>query len=104
MPPLKCSVTLPLCPDRTVDAIVHALGDPAVTAALHDHKLFGNDPRPVDGAVFRIATASDFVDVGPDCESGCTGMPQALATLVGLLRALDTLELAAEPCKGVFGG
>jgi hypothetical protein len=104
MPPLTCTVTLPMCPDRTVDAISRALGDAAVQAALHDHKLYGNDPRPVDGQVFRIATANDFIDVGPSCESGCTGMPAALATLVGLLRQLDERELAAEPCHGVFGG
>jgi hypothetical protein len=104
MPPLTCTASLPMCPDRTVDAISAALGDAAVQAALHDHKLYGNDPRPVDGQVFRIAMGNDFIDVGPSCEAGCAGMPAALATLVGLLRKLDERELAAEPCHAVFGG
>lgn len=103
MPPLKCTVTLPLCPDRTLDAIVKPLADPAIVAALRDHKLFGNDPRPVDGSVLRIAVANDFIDIGPSCETGCSGMPEALVTLVGLLLSLDERELAAEPCHGVFG-
>jgi hypothetical protein len=102
-PSSTCHVDLPGCPDRTMAGIIDAFGDPAVQAALSAHALFGNDPRPVDGQVFRIGVGSDYVDIGPSCAKGCAGMPDALRVLATLLENLDATELAVEPCKWVFG-
>ena len=102
---LMCTATVPGCPARTIQEIDNAIRDPAVQTALQNHTLYGNDPRPVDGQVFRIGVGNDFIDVGPNCDTTppCTGMPAALATLVADLHSLDSAELAEEPCRSVFG-
>jgi len=82
------------------------MGTPAFNAALTGHTLYGSDPRPVDGQVFRISIGNDFIDVGPNCEdnpTSCPNMPEPVRRLVTLLRDLDSAMLAVEPCKSVFG-
>ncbi len=104
-PSLTCTAQIPGCPSRIIDGIERAIGDPELRMALQAHTLYGNDPRPMDGQVFRFGVGNDFIDVGPSCAgpSGCAGMPAAVRAVVGLLHALDDAELAAEPCKSVFG-
>jgi hypothetical protein len=103
---LSCNATISMCPGSPLAQIVEAMSTTAFQKALAAHTLYGGDPRPVDGQVFRIGIGNDFIDVGPNCEadpSSCPNMPEPIARLVELLRDLDTAMLAAEPCKGVFG-
>jgi hypothetical protein len=105
-PSLICNVTISMCPGSPLAQIIEIMGTPEFNAALTGHTLYGSDPRPVDGQVFRIGIGNDFIDVGPNCESdpaNCPSMPEPIGRLVTLLRNLDTAMLAAEPCKSVFG-
>jgi hypothetical protein len=107
MPSKMCTADVPACPARTIENIDRLIGDPVVTMSLQSHALYGGDPRPADGQVFRFGVGNDFVDVGPPCgagASGCAAIPAAVGQLVELLQGLDRDELASEPCKSVFGG
>jgi hypothetical protein len=100
--PLSCTSEIAGCPSRAVDAVERELRGAEFQAALQNHALFGGDPRPVDGQVFRISIGSDFVDVGPPC-TGCPEIPPAIQALVDLLQGIDEVELAKEACSSVFG-
>jgi hypothetical protein len=105
-PSLVCTATISACPGSPLAQIIDAMGTAAFNAALTGHTLYGNDPRPVDGQVFRISIGNDFIDVGPNCENdptSCPNMPEPVRRLVTLLRDLDAAALAVEPCKSVFG-
>lgn len=105
-PSLICNATISMCPGSPLAQIIEIMGTAAFTTALTNHTLYGSDPRPVDGQVFRIGIGNDFIDVGPNCESdptSCPTMPEPVARLVKLLRDLDATMLAQEPCKTVFG-
>lgn len=104
-PTVLCTADLPTCPDRTLSDIISLLDDPVVKTALRDHSLFGTDPRPVDGTVFRFGAGNDFVDVGGPCSASpaCVAIPSPVAAFVSSLRDLDCAELAKDPCKSTFG-
>ncbi len=101
-----CMAQVAGCPAGTITDIDDLMGDPDVTRSLQAHLLYGGDPRPVDGQVFRFGVGNDYVDVGSPCgvgAAGCVDAPASVAQLVELLREIDRVELAAEPCKSVFG-
>jgi len=103
--PVTCTATLVGCPSVVISNINRLISDPEVQAAIRNHALFGADPRPIDGAVFRIAVGNDFVDVGPPSGPGLPASadpPRVLQELVDLLHGVDDTELAAEPCKSTF--
>jgi hypothetical protein len=105
-PSLICNATISACPGSPLAQIIDVMGTTAFNAALTGHTLYGNDPRPMDGQVFRISIGNDFIDVGPNCESdptSCPNMPEPIRRLVTLLRDLDAATLAVEPCKSLFG-
>lgn len=59
------------------------------------------------GQVFRIDVGTDFIEIGEPCSAGAPGCqvaPAVVSELMTLLKGLDDVELAAEPCKSVFGG
>jgi len=103
-PTLLCTADLPTCPDRTLSDIISLLRDPVVQTALGNHSLFGTDPRPVDGTVFRFGVGNDYVDVGGPCNGSpsCVAIPPQIAEFAALLQSLDSAELATEPCKSTF--
>jgi hypothetical protein len=104
-PSLICNDHISACPGSSLDGIITAMSAPAFQTAMQNHTLYGNDPRPVDGQVFRIGIGNDFIDIGPNCESdptACPTMPEPVANMAKLLRDLDATELAKDPCKSVF--
>ncbi len=66
--------------------------------------LYGTDPRAFDGSVFRVELGGKVIEVGYDCggTAGCKPAPPGVKSLVALLKALDTAQLALSPCKEAF--
>lgn len=105
-PSLTCSTEVPPC-DGIVAAIDAALAAPEVDAALANHTVFGIDPRPVDGAVFRVTVGAGYFDVGSACgsgASGCLATPDAVQRLADLLQKLDDEMRVTDACRAAFGG
>jgi hypothetical protein len=109
MPPLQCMTTIPACGTAnalTVGDVMGAIADPDVQAALANPPppsgVYGVDSRPEDGAVFSFQRSDGrgFL-VGMPCGGapGCTEIPPGLATLEGLLTALDSQQLAQPACS-----
>ncbi len=82
-----------------------ALNHADVTAALAAAPvLYGKDPRPYDGQVFRITIGTKVIDVGDECGGapGCKAIPAGVKALETMLRAVDGAQLAKAPCAGAF--
>jgi hypothetical protein len=106
-PTLMCSQDLGTC-TSTVSAreINVALEQADVRAALAAAPiLFGRDPRPVDGVVFRVTVGAAVVEIGEACNgaAGCREIPQTVAALGIRLRALTSQEIARGSCRNTFG-
>ncbi len=108
-PVVSCTQELATCDAGTIgaDAVVAALADPDVRAAIAAAPVvYGTDPRPVDGTVFRIEVGSAVIDVGEECPGGpacgTRTIPAGVRALADLLSRLDTQELARGQCKDVF--
>lgn len=92
----------------------NSIGIGDVTAALRNADvqqairsapvLYGGDPRPVDGTVFRVVIAGAVVDVGSPCAggAGCKPIPPGIAALAKMLSLLDMQELGKPPCSTTF--
>jgi hypothetical protein len=82
-----------------------ALNHADVTAALAAAPVvYGKDPRPYDGQVFRITIGEKVIDVGDECGDtvGCKAIPAGVKALATMLKAVDTAQLAKAPCAGTF--
>lgn len=109
-PDLSCAPALPACGDPArvdVADIMRDIADPDVQAALAmaTPPVFGIDPRPYDGTIFRFARADGrgfYAGEACDQDGGgqfCHGsVPAGVARLVADLRALDQQQLATEEC------
>jgi hypothetical protein len=103
---LSCAPALPACNGSSIDVadIVRDLADADVRTAfgMASPPTYGNDPRPVDGAIFQILRADGHGFLaGADCEAGsfCHGpVPPGVARLVSDLQALDQQQLADPTC------
>jgi hypothetical protein len=85
----------------TVDDVDVALAHPHVAQAMADAAvLYGSDPRPFDGTVFRIEVGSAIIDVGSDCSGGsvCAAIPSGVAALRSTLQALADQQRALPDC------
>ncbi len=107
-PSLVCTQELEDCgaADLDVGELEAVLANHDVLAALNESPvLYGNDTRPVDGAVLQIRVGDKLIEVGADCPdggAGCVPIPAGVNALATLLRDLDTQELARGNCAGVF--
>jgi hypothetical protein len=114
-PDQSCAPALPLCGGAAMDAgdVMAALADRDVQDVFERSKgaatipIYGVDPRPVDGQVFRIARSSGggFLVGGP-CPpnvptSSCMPIPGGVSRLVSVLTALDEQQLADPACAAL---
>jgi hypothetical protein len=84
----------------TGTAVANALAHPDVTTAVAAAPvLYGCDTRPVDGQVLQIDLGTARIEVGRD---GCGQIPEGVAALAALLRALEAEQLEREQCASVF--
>lgn len=101
-----CAPPPPPCNTPSIVDVADVMGyltGPGLAPSFADPvpPLYGVDPRPVDGSVFRL-TRDDgrgFV-VGSPCHgaTSCAEIPGPVAGLVEKLRSLDRQQLAQESC------
>ena len=106
-PTLSCEETLPKCAFGLASGqlITVALDRPDVKAALQAAPiLYGVDPRPYDGQVFRIQVGTSVIEVGDACgaTAACTPIPAGVQQLVNTLKIIDNQELSMTPCATMF--
>lgn len=108
-PTLSCTSTIRHCDGDVVDAsdtisieeVVNALAAPDAQGAFASAPvLYGVDPRPYDGVVFRMTIGGRAIEVGEPCggRSGCTDAPAGVKALAALLQDLDTRKTASDAC------
>jgi hypothetical protein len=88
----------------SVDDVNAVLASPDMKAAIAAAPiLYGGDPRPVDGTVFRIRIGDATIDVGTNCSgaSGCIAIPAGVTAARDTLQALTTQQRALGDCKRV---
>jgi hypothetical protein len=109
IPSASCSPPMPTCGALDVitayDIEVHDLARADVQAALAapEPLIYGQDTRPVDGALFEFKRADGrgFL-VGSPCQAaGCRAIPPGLAQLAKRLQDLDQQQLAAPECAAL---
>jgi hypothetical protein len=104
-PPLSCQQQLGVCGSGigagdVTRAMAHADVQAAIAAAP---VIYGEDTRPVDGAVLRIQIQSAVIEVGTPCRAaGCKPIPAGVDALATLLQALTKQELGRAPCSSIF--
>jgi hypothetical protein len=105
-----CTPSLPACGAPavvSVSTIVRDLADTDVQAALTvgSPQLYGFDQRPMDGAVWSIAThaTGGTILVGAPCSStggaGCRAVPAGIQRLTDDLKSLATAMVAQSACS-----
>lgn len=102
-----CTQEMAACPAGAHDIahVVDALRNADVVAALAKAPvLYGHDTRPTDGSVLVVTYDGKQLTIGGDCAgaSDCTPVPAGVASLVELLQAVDTDQLAIGVCKTTF--
>jgi hypothetical protein len=87
-------------------AITAVLGDSDMVAALAASPvLYGADPRPVDGQVFRLTVDGKTIDVGGDCPAGastCRPIPPGVKAAVDFFQSLERAQMTQRSCKSTF--
>lgn len=103
-PPMACEAVLDPC-DALMVRIETDLASADVAAAIaHAPVLYGNDPRPVDGALLDIRVEGHLIEVGSCSSNGCPEIPAGVKRLADDLVALDARELAIGQCGQAFHG
>ena len=81
-------------------AMDHADVKAAIAAAP---VLYGEDTRPVDGAVLRIEIGTALIELGMACRvAGCKPIPAGADALATVLQSLTKQELSRAPCSMSF--
>ncbi|MDW8361638.1 MAG: hypothetical protein RMK74_04475 [Myxococcales bacterium] len=98
-----CDSEIPCLGDAiTIGDVLGALAHPDVRAAfVAAPVLYGRDPRPADGSVYRIAIGEDEVLVGDDCRASdpsCRPVPHGVRQAVDRLQALTRQQLGLGRC------
>jgi hypothetical protein len=103
--PKTCTGTLPRC---HADAIRQGVADADVVAALAashagaDEYVYGDDPRPADGAIAIVEVDGRRLSVGwGDCsnDSSANCVPLGLRRFVDLLLAISSESRKTMPCN-----
>jgi hypothetical protein len=109
----SCSGEIGGC-DAGADAVhdvEQALGQPDVINALvNPAPLYGNDPRPCDGAVMKITVGAQTLTVGEECgpsaqctiNKSCVPVPAGVRALVNVLVAVDAALIKQGECATTF--
>lgn len=104
-PVISCKQELGTCAGvGSASDVAQAIADADVQAAIRAAPVvYGEDTRPVDGAVFRIQIGDALIEVGTRCAStACKPVPPGVDILVSLLQTITKQELSRSPCKDAF--
>ncbi|MDH5671922.1 MAG: BPTI/Kunitz domain-containing protein [Myxococcales bacterium] len=101
---VECASALPACgqdlrigPDALSAVLQHA---DVVSALAAAPALFGEDTRPVDGAILLVSIDGLELLIGEPCDglAGCTEIPAGIARLQQTLLSLGRQQLATGVC------
>lgn len=101
----SCQNEIAVDAKTSLASVIAGLADADVVSSLATPgKLYGQDPRFYDGAVFRITVGSASVDVGDACGSvqGCTPIPKGLAAARDILQALAEQQRVLGACRSTI--
>lgn len=101
-----CKLELTCNPGQiSAQTINQLLAAPDVVAALKKAPIvYGIDPRPVDGQLFRVTVGSRTLYVGMPCNgaANCLPIPSGVAALVKGLQTLDQQALSRPECANML--